>query len=158
VTVPVTASPAVAALRAAIAAALVGPLAEVVLFDAGDLAQAYTTWSITLPGAWDPDTEMLSSADAITVEMSESGAARSMMETTTISGVIYAGTGDKDLELHRANAGAVLTAVRDAVRSITDVDGSAAMARVTSQTWAQAVNEDGAGVVLAFDVAVMVLL
>lgn len=156
-TAPVTASPVVTTLRDAIAATLVGPLSDVALLDSGDLTQAYSTRSVTLPGSWDPDTEMLSSADAITAEAVESGAGRSMMETTIVSGVIYAGSGDVDLELHRASANAILTAIRDAVRSITDVGGSSAMARIVSQAWAQAVDENGSGVVLAFEVSVAVL-
>lgn len=156
-TSPVTASPAVDTLRASIAAVLVDSLADVVLLDAGDLTQAYETKSVTVPGAWDPDTEMLSTADAVSTTTEESGAGRSLTETTIVSGVIYAGSGDRDLAVHRASANAILSAVRDAARSITAVGGSSAMARVVDHSWQQAIDENGSGVIVAFAVSVMVL-
>lgn len=136
---------------------MAGALADVVVLGASDMGQAYSASSLTIGGLWDPDTGQMSATDTVLVDTVESGAGRSVMETTRIACVVFAGSGDVDLVAHRAKANGILTALRDALRSLTDVGTSSARAEIASQQWAQIVDEQGSGVVVAFEVIVMVL-
>lgn len=154
---PVTTSPVVSAVADAFSAAMVGSLAEVPVLGAAELQQAYQKRSLTVGGSWDSDTGDVGTADAVTVETEESGAGRLLIEVTTVSCIAYAGSGDVDLEAHRASVNEIMAAVRNAVRAITEVNGASARAQIASQQWAQVVDGNGAGVIVAFDVAVRVL-
>lgn len=154
---PVTASPVVAAIADAFSAAMVGALAGVPVLGAADIQQAYQQRSLTVGGSWDSDTGDVGTADAVTVETEETGAGRLLVEVTTVSCIAYAGTGDLDLAVHRASVNELMAAVRNAVRAITDVGGASARAQIASQQWAQVVDTNGAGVIVAFDVAARVL-
>lgn len=156
-TLPVTASPAVLAVSTAFSAAMVGALAEVAVLGADDLQQAFAGRSVTVGGSWNSDDGNLTTNDAVIVETAEVGAGRLLVETTTVSCVAFAGSGDVDLPTHRASVNEVMEAARTAVRGITTVDGASARAQITNQRWAQLVDGNGAGVVVAFDVPVTVL-
>jgi hypothetical protein len=157
VTTPLTASPVVQALRDVALPLMVGSLDDVKVLDANDLTQIYATRSLTIGGAWDPDTGDVLVSEAISVESLESGAGRLATDRTIVSCIVYAGTGSEDFTTHRADAGAVLAAFREALRTVTDVAGASARAQITGQQWAQVLSEDGAGVIVAFDVLVEVL-
>lgn len=156
-TVPVTVSPVVSTLFDAVGAVMVGDLDEVAVLGAIDLEQAYKARSVTVGGSWDSETGDVGTADAVVVETTEVGAGRLLVETTTVSCVAYAGSGDRDLPAHMASANEIMVAVRNAVRGITAVDGASARAQIGSQQWAQVADGNGAGVIVAFDVAVRVL-
>lgn len=156
-TTPLTASPVVQALHDAAAPLMVGELADVALLDANDLTQIYQSRSLTIGGAWDPDTGDVQVADAVSVESTESGAGRLRMDRTLVSCIAYAGSGSDDFTQHRADAGAVLSAFQTALYAITDIAGASARAQITGQQWAQVLDGNGAGVIVAFDVLVEVL-
>lgn len=156
-TSPLTASPVVAVVESTITAVMVGTLADVVVLDAMGLTQVYEARSVTVGGNWDPDSGAMSGADAVTVEVSEHGLGRSLVETTHISCVAFSGTGSSDLSADRTSMNAILSAVRGAVRAITDVGGSSARAEMASQQWAQIIDGQGSGVLVTFDITVMVL-
>ena len=156
-TTPITTSPVVAAVGAAAVSAMSGPLADVVVLDGVDPAQAYSQRSLTIGGTWDPDVEQLTSAETVFVESAESGFGRLPLETTSVACIAYSGGGSSVLADHRASVNAILVGFRDALHALTDVGGSSAQARMTGQQWAQIIDGQGAGVMAMFTVEVRVL-
>lgn len=156
-TTPVTVSPVIVAVRDAIAAAMAGELADVTIVDSMAFAQVTARRSLTVAGTWDPDTGEVANVDAVTVDVTESGAGRRVTETTTIACVAYAGAGDYDLPARRAAVNEMLTAARGALWGLSSVDGAAARAELTTQQWAQIADGQGVGVVASFLVTVTVL-
>ncbi|MCU1617191.1 MAG: hypothetical protein JWO98_4731 [Frankiales bacterium] len=155
-TAPLTTSPTVQAVMDAITAGLAS-MPNVAVLDPTSIQQVYESKSVTVGGSWDPDTGTMSSTDAIVTDVTEAGAGRRTIETTRISCVAFSGDGDTVLTTDRDSVNAILTAVRDAVRSLAAVGASSARAEMTAQQWAQIVDEQGSGVVAIFEVTVMVL-
>lgn len=155
--VQVSASPTVQAIYAAAAAVLPTVGADWVLFDGIDQQQALQSKSLTVGGTWDPELSSLTTENSIQVRTTESGAARRVTEVTTISCLAYSGDGVSGFDVHRGNINAVLTALRDRLRTITAVGGLPAMAQVTDQNWAQVLDEAGTGAMALFTVTVRVM-
>lgn len=153
----VTGSPAVAAVHTAISSVMVDDLEEVAVLDGIDDQQAYATRSVTVAGTWDPDTQQLSTFEVVTVETAESGATRRNTESTFVQCIAYSGGEGLDLAGHRGRVNEMLSAVRNALRRVGEVDGSAAAARITDQRWAQVVDEQGMAIIALFTIAVTVL-
>lgn len=147
------ASPVVAALVEAATAAMTGPLDDVVVLDSIDPAQAFATRSLTIAGAFDEEVG-ISSVEAVLTATNERGAGRRVEEITSVSCVAYAGGGDLDLPGYRAQAGAIVTALRGALRRLTVVDGVPARAQLTDQSWLQMRTEQGDGVIVDLTVVV----
>jgi len=147
------ASPVVAAIVAAAASAMTGPLDDVVVLDSIDPAQAYAARSLTIGGAFDEDLG-LNGVEAVLTSTSERGAGRRIEETTSVACVAYAGGGDLDLPGYRAQAGAIVTALRGALRQLTAVDGVPARAQLTDQAWLQMRTDNGDGVIVDLTVLV----
>lgn len=156
-TSPVTVSPVVAAVKDALTVALAASVPDVVVVEPFDLTASALAKSLTVAGVWNPDTGEMTSEGAVTVATEEVGYGRLLMETTTVACVVWVGSGVVDLPEHRAAANEVLTACRGALRDLAAVDGASARAQIVSQLWAQVVHEQGAGVVVTFEVSVAVL-
>ena len=150
------ASPVVAAIVTAAAAEMTGPLADVAVLDSIDPAQAYAARSLTVGGAFDEDLG-ISGTEAVLTTTDERGAGRRVVETTSVACVAYAGGGDLDLPGYRAQASAIVTALRAALRRLTNVDGVPARAQLTDQSWLQLRTEDGDGVIVDLTVLVISL-
>lgn len=156
-TSPLTAAPVVHAVGQVITAALTGDLEQVALLDGIDPQQAYATQSITLGGTWDPDLQTYSTSDVVLVETAEVGAGRRLVETTSIAGIVYSGGDGLDIDGHRVRVNQMLTAIRNSLRRLHDVDGSSAVARMPSQQWAQVVDDQGTGLIALITITVQVL-
>lgn len=150
------ADPVVAAIVAAAATAMTGPLADVVVLDSIDPRQAFAQRSLTVGGGFDEEGG-ITGFDAVLSLAAERGAGRRLVETTSVSCVAYAGGGDADLPGYRAAVGDILTALRAALRRLPDVDGAPARAQLGDQSWLQLRNEDGDGVIVSFTVLVTTL-
>lgn len=150
------ASPVVAAIAAAAVAVMTGPLADVVVLDSIDPAQAFAQRSFTVGGGFDEE-GAITGFDAVLSLATERGGGRRVVETTSVSCVAYAGGGDDDLPGYRAAVGEILTALRAALRRLTAVDGVAASAQLGDQSWLQLRNEDGDGVIVTVTVLVTTL-
>lgn len=150
-------SPAVQAVYDASATALAGLGGGWELLDGINQQQGLAARSLTVGGTWDPELNTLTTENAVLVQTTESGAARRVTETTSISCLLYASSGDLDFAVLRATANAALTAVRDQLRQVTAVDGLPAQARISEQRWAQVVDQAGAGAMALFTVEVRVL-
>lgn len=155
---PLVASPVVVAVAEAITAAMTGSLGDVKVLDAGDPLQQYTQRSVTVGGTWDPDEQAFVTDETVLTSVTESGAARHLTESTRIRCIAYAGSGDDDLGVLRASVGAILAAVRGAVRRITAVDGVGTRAQVAEESWAQGGDEQGSLVMAMFTVQAVRLL
>lgn len=155
--VQVSASPTVQAVLDAAGEALAALGGDWVLLDGIDQAQGLEAKSLTIGGTWDPELASLTTENSIQVRTSESGAARRITEVTTISCLAYSGDGVSKFPVHRGNINAVLTALRDQLRTITAVEGLPAMAQVTDQNWAQVLDAAGTGAMALFTVTVRVL-
>jgi hypothetical protein len=150
--------PAVAAIRDAISAAMSGDLAGVVVLDAVDpSAQAYALRSVTVGGTWDPELQGFATDQAVLVESSEAGAARRSVETVAVQCIAYTGSGSRDFDGNRASVGAILGAISSALQGIQQVGTAGAMARISSQSWAQAIDGQGSLVLASFTVTVSLL-
>jgi len=147
------ASPVVAALAAVAAAAMTGPLGDVVVLDSIDEQQAFAVRSLTIAGRFDEEIG-LSGIEAVLVTTDERGAGRRIVETTAVTCVAYAGGGERNLPGYRAQVAAILTALRGALRQLTDVDGVPARAQLGDQSWLQLRAEEGEGVIVEFTVLV----
>jgi hypothetical protein len=158
VTGPVIVSPVVTAVTEAISSAMVGSLVDVKTLDAGDPLQQYAQRSVTVGGTWDPDAQAFVTDETISTQVVESGAARRMSEVTSIRCIAYAGAGGSTLPALRVSVGAILAAVRSAVRAITAIDGLAARAQVVEEQWAQGSDDQGSLVMALFTVQATRLL
>jgi len=152
------AHPAVAAIRDAIAGAMSGDLAGVVVLDAVDpSAQAYALRSVTVGGTWDPELQGFATDQAVLVESSEAGAARRSVETVAVQCIAYTGSGSRDFDAHRASVGAILGAISSALQGIQQVGTAGAMARISSQSWAQGADGEGTFVLASFTITAALL-
>lgn len=155
---PLVVSPVVTAVTDAITGAMVGALADVKVLDAGNPLQQYTQRSVTVGGSWDPDEQAFVTDETVTTQVVESGAARRMSEVTSVRCIAYVGSGNEGLSSLRTSVGAILAAVRGAVRSISRIDGLSARAQVGEEQWAQGVDDEGSLVMSIFTVQVVRLL
>lgn len=155
---PVVVSPVVTAVTAAISSAMVGGLTDVKVLDAGDPLQQYAQRSVTIGGSWDPDEQAFVTDGTIITQVVESGASRRMSEVTSIRCIAYAGSGVDGLSALRTSVGAILAAVRGAVRAIGSIDGLGSRAQVADEQWAQGTDEQGSLVMSMFTIAVTRLL
>lgn len=155
---PLVTSPVVQAVTDAISDAMTGDLADVATLGASDPMQGYQLRSVTVGSTWDPEIGAVATDQTIVTTVAESGAARRLTETTLVQCVAYAGSGDDDLPGHRASVGAILGAVRSAVRAVMSVDGAASRAQVSDEQWAQGSDEQGSFVLVSFTVSVVRLL
>lgn len=151
------ADPVLAAIAAAAAAELTGPLDDVVVLDAADPRQAFEQRSLTVGGGFDQDDGAITGREAVLSTATERGAGRRIVETTAVSCVIYAGGGDPDLPGYRASAGAILTAFRRSLRRLATVGDVAATAQLADQSWAQIRTDDGDAVIVTVTVLVTTL-
>lgn len=152
-----TASPVVAAILSAVEAAMVGGLADVVVLDGVDPLQSYAARSVTVAGTWDPDLESFSVDETVSTEIVERGAARRVVETTSVECIAYSGSGSRDFAEHRASVAAVMAAVGAALRAVSVIDGVSAGLRVSSQQWVQGADGQGTFVMAMFTVTALLL-
>ena len=155
---PVIVSPVVTAVADAISGAMTGDLADVKTLDAGNPLQQYAQRSVTVGGSWDPDEQAFVTDQTVITQVVESGAARRLAEVTSIRCIAYAGNGSDSLATLRASVGAILAAVRSAVRAITAIDGLGTRAQVAEEQWAQGSDDQGSLVMAMFTVQATRLL
>jgi hypothetical protein len=156
VTLPVISDTAasVDALRDVIRAAL--PLPEVpdtgvAVFDGPAPERAYAPRAVTVAAAFQDD------QDAVAVNRVESGARPSVTETLTVAGSVYAGGGNVDVDGYRAEAGAIMAAIDQALRVDRTLGGAVNLARLASAQWLQGRDTKGTGVSIGFTIELVSL-
>ena len=144
---------AVDALRDRIRASLPLPTEPdgVAVFDGPAPERAYAPRAVTVAAAFQDD------QDAVAVTRTESGALPHVTETLTVAGSVYAGGGDVDVERYRREAGAVMTAIEDGLRSDRTLGGTVNLARLESAQWLQGRDATGTGVSIGFTVELVSL-
>lgn len=145
---------AVDALRDRLRASLPLPTVPdlgVALFDGPAPQRAYAPRAVTIAAAFQDD------QDAVAVARVESGARPNVTETLTVAGSVYAGGSEVDVEKYRAEAGAILTAIEDALRADRTLGGTVALARLATAQWLQGRDSKGTGVSIGFTVEMVSL-
>lgn len=144
---------AVDALRDRIRATLPLPDATdgVVVFDGPAPERAFAARAVTVAEAFEDD------QDAVAVTRVESGALPTITETLTVAGSVYAGGGDVNVERYRHEAGVILTAIEEALRSDRTLGGAVGLARLTSARWLQGRDSKGTGAVIGYTIELVSL-
>jgi hypothetical protein len=144
---------AVDALRDTIRAALPMPDAPdgVAVFDGPAPERAYAPRAVTIAAAFQDD------QDAVEVTRTESGAGPTVTEMLTVAGSVYAGGGNVDVDGYRDEAGAILTAIEDALRADRTLGDVVALARLASAQWLQGRDSKGTGVSIGFTIELVSL-
>jgi len=144
---------AVDALRDTIRAALPMPdeANGVAVFDGPAPERAYAPRAVTIAAAFQDD------QDAVEVTRTESGAGPTVTEMLTVAGSVYAGGGNVDVDGYRDEAGAILTAIEDALRADRTLGDVVALARLASAQWLQGRDSKGTGVSIGFTIELVSL-
>lgn len=144
---------AVDALRDKIRAALPLPDAPdgVAVFDGPLPERRFAGRSVTVAEAFQAD------QDAVEVTRVESGAGPSVTETLTVAGSVYVGGGDMTYGTFRSAAGAILTAIEDALRADRTLGDVVALARLASAQWLHGLDSKGAGVAIGYTIELVSL-
>lgn len=157
-TVTRSASDVVQAIGDAADAALTEDLADVEVLDAVDPVQAYAVKSFTIGGAWDPDEQAFVNDAVVAVTMTEVGAGRRRVETTTVECIAYSGDNTNDFPGHRTTVGRIVAAVGAQLRTVSEVAGRSARARIAAEQWAQGSDGKGTLVMALLTIEVVRLL
>jgi hypothetical protein len=142
------------ALRDTIRVALPAPETPdtgVVVFDGPAPERAYAPRAVTVAAAFQDDQE------AVAEDLAESGARPNVTTTLTVAGSVYVGGGDTNVESYRAQAGAILTAIDNALRADRTLGGAVNLARLASAQWLQGRDSNGTGVAIGYTVELVSL-
>lgn len=156
--------PAVAVLPAAVTAlrdVIRGALPEVTA-ENPDGVEVYDGPDPARPLGLDPRAITVASAfeenqSAIETQRVYTGAARNYTDTLTVACSGYVGGGEESVEDYRAEMGAILAAIAEAIDDDPTLGDAVSRARLTSATWLQGLDEAGAGVIVGFLVELVIL-
>lgn len=151
-------STAVDALQATVRAVLPTPEADedlgVEVYDGPAQGRPFVPRSVTVAAAFEED------QDAIAVDRQVAGLGSHPTVSIDVACSAYVGSGDADdeaIDEYRAVMGAILTAIERKMQEDPTLGGVVARALLSSATWLQGRDGQGAGVMVGFVVSMTVL-
>lgn len=148
-----TTATAVDALAATWRSALtIAGLTDVRVFDGPDANRQMAGKAVTVAAAFEDD------QDSVSVTREERGARPTVTEVVDVACSVYVGSGEVDVDAHRANAGVILSVLEASLAANRTLGGVVNLARVASTQWMQGRDQKGAGVAVGLVVNMRRLL